>query len=91
MARGVGADVGPPPVNRLAAFLVRLRQKTSPLLEVVGSGVILFLTLLPPFQVFLLYGFFDSLFSALIHKEIIQEKTGFPAGGAYVAARTTSA
>jgi hypothetical protein len=27
-----------------------------------------------PFKVLLLYGFFDSFFSSLIHKEIIQEK-----------------
>jgi hypothetical protein len=27
-----------------------------------------------PLQVALLYGFFDSFFSALIHEEIIQEK-----------------
>jgi hypothetical protein len=66
-------------VNGLAAFLGRLRQKTTSLLEVVGSRVLLFFPCLFPFQVALLYGFFNSFFSALIHREIIQEKTGFPA------------
>ncbi|MDT5269624.1 MAG: hypothetical protein QOH49_1810 [Acidobacteriota bacterium] len=32
----------------------------------------------------LLYGFFKSFFSLLIHQEIIQEKHGFPAGVAAV-------
>ena len=41
--------------------------------------MILLFTSLPPFQVGLLDGFFNSFFSALIHKEIIQEKTEFPA------------
>jgi hypothetical protein len=42
--------------------------------------VLLFLMCLSLFQIALLYGFFNSFFSALIHKEIIQEKGGFPAG-----------
>jgi hypothetical protein len=46
---------------------------------------------LSPFQIALLYGFFNSFFSALIHKEIIQEKNRFPAGGASVTTRPASA
>src|SRR5205085_8072733 len=65
------ANVGPLLVNGLAAFLVRLRQKTSTLSEVVGSRMTLSFACLFPLQVALLYGFFDSFFSALVHKEII--------------------
>ena len=78
-------------MNWLAAFLGRLRQEATSLLGVVGSRVLLPFTCLFPLQVVLLYGFFDSFFSALIHKEIIQEKDGFPAGVASVTTQPASA
>jgi hypothetical protein len=68
------ANAGPLPVNGLAAFLVRLWQKTSSLSGVVRSRMTLSFACLFPLQVALLYGFFDSFFSALVHEEIIQEK-----------------